>query len=48
MTFLLQGLKQLTPAADNDNNDNDHPKTIRKETDDEAETSWLNEVLQHD
>jgi len=35
-------------AADNDNNDNDHPKTIRKETDDEAETSWLNEVLQHD
>jgi CdvA-like coiled-coil domain len=33
-------------AADNDNND--HPKTIRKETDDEAETSWLNEVLQHD
>ncbi|MGH9978364.1 MAG: CdvA-like protein [Nitrososphaeraceae archaeon] len=34
-------------AADNDNNDN-HPKTIRKETDDEAETSWLNEVLQHD
>ncbi len=35
-------------ASDNDNNDNDHPKTIRKETDDEAETSWLNEVLQHD
>src|ERR671919_792332 len=35
-------------AADNDNNDNDHPKTIRKENDDEAETSWLNEVLQHD
>ena len=34
-------------AADNDNNDNHH-KTIRKETDDEAETSWLNEVLQHD
>jgi CdvA-like protein len=37
-------------AADNDyNNNNDHPKTIRKETtDDEAETSWLNQVLQHD
>ena len=34
-------------AADNDYN-NDHHKTIRKETDDEAETSWLNEVLQHD
>lgn len=38
------------PAADNDYNDdnNDHPKTIHKETDDEAETSWLNQVLQHD
>lgn len=39
-------------AADNDynNNDEDHPKTIRKETttEDEAETSWLNQVLQHD
>jgi hypothetical protein len=38
-------------AADNDyNNNNDHPKTIRKETttEDEAETSWLNQVLQHD
>lgn len=39
-------------AADNDYNDNDneHPKTIRKETttEDEAETSWLNQVLQHD
>lgn len=34
-------------AADNDYN-NDHHKTIRKETDDEAETSWLNQVLQHD
>jgi hypothetical protein len=35
----------------NDNNnsdDNDHSKTIRKEADDEAETSWLNQVLQHD
>lgn len=41
-------------AADNDYNNNvnddDHPKTIRKETttEDEAETSWLNQVLQHD
>ena len=36
-------------AADNDyNNNNNHPKTINKETDDEAETSWLNQVLQHD
>lgn len=40
-------------AADNDYNnvnDDDHPKTIRKETttEDEAETSWLNQVLQHD
>ena len=37
-------------AADNDynNDNNDHPKTIHKETDDEAETSWLNQVLQHD
>jgi hypothetical protein len=40
-------------AADNDynnDNDDDHPKTIRKETttEDEAETSWLNQVLQHD
>jgi hypothetical protein len=34
-------------AADNDYN-SDHHKTIRKETDDEAETSWLNQVLQHD
>lgn len=34
-------------AADNDYN-NDHHKTIPKETDDEAETSWLNQVLQHD
>lgn len=34
-------------AADNDYN-NDHHKTIHKETDDEAETSWLNQVLQHD
>jgi hypothetical protein len=34
-------------AADNDYNNN-HPKTIHKETDDEAETSWLNQVLQHD
>jgi CdvA-like coiled-coil domain len=37
-------------SADNDynNDNNDHPKTIHKETDDEAETSWLNQVLQHD
>jgi hypothetical protein len=35
-------------AADNDYNNNNHPKTINKETDDEAETSWLNQVLQHD
>ena len=40
-------------TADNDynnDNDDDHPKTIRKETttEDEAETSWLNQVLQHD
>jgi len=40
-------------AADNDynnDNDDDHPKNIRKETttEDEAETSWLNQVLQHD
>jgi len=35
-------------AADNDYNNNDHHKTIHKETDDEAETSWLNQVLQHD
>jgi hypothetical protein len=37
---------QTVSAADN--NDNDHHKTIRKETVDEAETSWLNQVLQHD
>jgi CdvA-like coiled-coil domain len=35
-------------AAENDYNNNNHPKTINKETDDEAETSWLNQVLQHD
>jgi hypothetical protein len=35
-------------AADNDYNNNNHLKTINKETDDEAETSWLNQVLQHD
>ena len=35
-------------ATTNDYNNNDHPKTIHKETDDEAETSWLNQVLQHD
>jgi hypothetical protein len=35
-------------AADNDYNNTDHHKTIHKETDDEAETSWLNQVLQHD
>ena len=35
-------------AANNDYSNNDHPKTIRKENDDEAETSWLNQVLQHD
>jgi hypothetical protein len=34
--------------SNNSNNNNDPSKTIRKETDDEAETSWLNQVLQHD
>jgi hypothetical protein len=33
---------------DNNDDNNSHSKTIRKETDDEAETSWLNQVLQHD
>jgi hypothetical protein len=42
-----QGVSAAAAAADNDYN-SDHHKTIRKETDDEAETSWLNEVLQHD
>ena len=41
--------KYVAGAADNDyNNNNNHPKTINKETDDEVETSWLNQVLQHD
>lgn len=41
---------QAVSAATTTTNDynNDHPKTIHKETDDEAETSWLNQVLQHD
>ncbi|MGH9924111.1 MAG: CdvA-like protein [Nitrososphaeraceae archaeon] len=43
----VTGPQAVNAAADNDYN-NDHHKTIRKETDDEAETSWLNEVLQHD
>jgi len=40
----VTGPQAVSAAAD----DNDHHKTIHKETDDEAETSWLNEVLQHD
>jgi CdvA-like protein len=44
----VTGPQAVSVAADNDYNNNDHPKTIRKETDDEAETSWLNQVLQHD
>jgi hypothetical protein len=43
----VTGPQAVSAAADNDYN-NDHHKTIRKETDDEAETSWLNQVLQHD
>lgn len=43
----VTGPQAVSAAADNDYN-NDHPKTIRKETDDETETSWLNQVLQHD
>ncbi|HZD36340.1 MAG TPA: CdvA-like protein [Nitrososphaeraceae archaeon] len=35
-------------GADSDYNNSNNPKTISKETDDEAETSWLNQVLQHD
>jgi hypothetical protein len=38
---------QAVSVADNNYN-NDHHKTISKEIDDEAETSWLNQVLQHD
>jgi hypothetical protein len=38
---------QAVSATDNNYN-NDHHKTISKETEDEAETSWLNQVLQHD
>lgn len=46
----VTGPQAVSAAADNDynNDNNDHPKTIHKETDDEAETSWLNQVLQHD
>jgi len=45
----VTGPQAVSAAADNDyNNTDDHPKTIHKETDDEAETSWLNQVLQHD
>ncbi len=44
----VTGPQAVSVAADNDYNNNDHPKTIRKETDDEAETNWLNQVLQHD
>lgn len=43
----VTGPQAVSAAADNDYN-NDHHKTIHKETDDEAETSWLNQVLQHD
>jgi hypothetical protein len=43
----VTGPQGVSAAADNDYN-SDHHKTIRKETDDEAETSWLNQVLQHD
>jgi hypothetical protein len=38
---------QVVSTTDNNYN-NDHHKTISKETEDEAETSWLNQVLQHD
>jgi hypothetical protein len=43
----VTGPQAVSAAADDDYN-NDHHKIIRKETDDEAETSWLNQVLQHD
>jgi hypothetical protein len=43
----VTGPQAVSAAADNDYN-NDHHKTICKETDDETETSWLNQVLQHD
>ncbi len=41
-------IDDIKGAISGDNDNNDHPKTIHKETDDEAETSWLNQVLQHD
>lgn len=43
-----QAVSAAAAATTNDYNNDDHPKTIHKETDDEAETSWLNQVLQHD
>jgi hypothetical protein len=43
-----QAVSAAAATTDDYNNNNDHPKTIHKETDDEAETSWLNQVLQHD
>jgi len=43
-----QAVSAAATTTANDYNNDDHPKTIHKETDDEAETSWLNQVLQHD
>lgn len=48
-----QSVSAAAAGADSDynnsnNNSNNPSKTISKETDDEAETSWLNQVLQHD
>lgn len=42
------GPQAVSAATTTNDYNNDHPKTIHKETDDEAETSWLNQVLQHD
>lgn len=43
-----QSVSAAGADIDYTHNNNDNTKVIRKETDDEAETSWLNQVLQHD
>jgi hypothetical protein len=43
-----QSVSAAGADIDYNHNNNDNTKVIRKETDDEAETSWLNQVLQHD
>jgi hypothetical protein len=43
-----QSVSAAGADIDYNHNNNDNTKVIRRETDDEAETSWLNQVLQHD